>query len=86
MARHYASRTVSLHMKDGIFPADPAERKVDLRPLGDGELDIAGVCAAVPDSVAYLIVELDSAPIPMVEALRRSHAYLLQSGLGLSRQ
>ena len=85
MARHYAGRIVSLHVKDGVFPPVPADRKVDLRPLGEGQLDIPGICAVVPDSVGHIIVELDSAPIDMTEAIRRSYTYLVNAGLGLGR-
>lgn len=85
MARHYDSRIVSLHMKDGIFPPQPADRKVDLRPLGEGQLDIPGICEVVPESVGHIIVELDSAPIDMTEAIRRSYTYLINAGLGQGR-
>lgn len=82
MVKRFADRVVLLHVKDGMFPANPEDRTVDLRPLGTGMLDIPGVAAAVPENVTQIIVELDKSNIDMTESVRMSHDYLVKAGLG----
>jgi len=81
MTKRFADRIVLLHVKDGMFPANPDDRKVDLRPLGNGQLDIPGIAAAAPANVSQIIVELDSSNIEIKESVRISHDYLVKAGL-----
>jgi sugar phosphate isomerase/epimerase len=81
LVKRYADRMVLLHLKDGMFPANPEDRTVDMRPLGEGQLDIPAIAAATPENVSQIIVELDKSNIDMVESVRRSHDYLLKAGL-----
>jgi sugar phosphate isomerase/epimerase len=90
MVRHFAARTVSLHLKDGFFESDrskwkPVNGKIDrglkLHPLGEGGMDVPAVVAAAPETVDTLIVELDYCVIDMREALRRSYRYLTENRL-----
>ena len=91
MVRLFAPRMVSLHLKDGSFEHDPdnfkmvngyLDRKLELRPLGTGEMDIPAILAATPESIDTIIVELDSCIIDMREALRQSYRYMTENGLG----
>ena len=95
MVRRFASRTISLHLKDGTFEHDRAkwsivngkvDRGLKLRPLGTGETDIPAVVAAAPESVDTLIVELDYCVIEMREALKQSYAYLTENRLGVGNK
>ena len=92
MVRRFASRTVSLHLKDGTFESDRSkwkmvngkvDRDLKLRPLGTGTMDVPAVVAAAPASVDTLIVELDYCVIDMREALKQSYAYLTENRLGV---
>lgn len=83
MTKRFADRMVLIHVKDGIFPADPEEHILDLRPLGEGQLDIPAVMANTPDSISQIIIELDNSNIDMTESVRRSHDYLVRAGLGI---
>ncbi len=91
MVKLFADRMILLHVKDGILKRNEAElrivngtydRKVDLRPLGEGEMDIPAVLAATPDSIDNIVVELDYCSIDMTEAIRRSYDYLVKAGFG----
>lgn len=91
MIRLFAPRMVSLHLKDGSFEHDPdnfkmvngyLDRKLELRPLGTGEMNIPAILAATPESIDTIIVELDSCIIDMREALRQSYRYMTENGLG----
>ena len=95
MVRRFASRTVSLHLKDGTFEPDRAkwktvngkvDRDLKLRPLGTGAMDIPAVVAAAPENVDTLIVELDCCVIDMREALKQSYAYLTENRLGVGNK
>ena len=92
MVRRFASRTVSLHLKDGTFEPDrgkwkvvngKVDRDLKLRPLGTGSMDIPAVVAAAPGGVDTLIVELDYCVIDMREGLKQSYAYLTENRLGV---
>jgi len=74
----YASRTLTLHLKDG-----PLVQKAAHTAVGAGKMDIpACVNAADPDTLKWLIVELDSCDGDMMLAVRDSAKYLHDSGLG----
>ena len=82
LVKRYADRMVLLHLKDGMFPANPEDRTVDMRPLGEGQLDIPAIAANMPDRISQIIVELDRSNIDMTESVRRSHDYLVRCGVG----
>ena len=82
LVKRYADRMVLLHLKDGMFPANPEDKTVDMRPLGEGQLDIPGIAANMPDRISQIIVELDRSNIDMTESVRRSHDYLVRCGVG----
>lgn len=82
MVRRFADRISFLHLKDGLFPANPDNHaEMQMCPLGNGQLDIPAIAAATPDRVQQIIVELDSSNVEIVESVRRSHDYLAAQGL-----
>ena len=95
MMKLFSDRVVALHMKDGILHQGAAElkmvngiydRKVDLRPLGEGDLPIADIVAATPARVNNIEVELDYCSVEMVEALKRSYKFMTSKGLALGNK
>ena len=95
MMKLFSDRVVALHMKDGILHQGAEElkitngiydRKVDLLPLGEGDLPIPAIVAATPDRVNNIVVELDYCRVEMVEALKRSYKYMTSSGLALGNK
>lgn len=69
-----------VHIKDGaINPARP------MLAVGDGALDYKAIIPALPAGVPALLVELDECATDMLEAVRRSAAYLVREGLGHGR-
>jgi sugar phosphate isomerase/epimerase len=90
MLKTFADRTILLHVKDGILKQSRQElkvthgtldRKVELRALGAGELDIRGLVAALPERVGDIIVELDYCNIDMFTAIEESYRYMVENGL-----
>jgi sugar phosphate isomerase/epimerase len=72
-----------LHVKDGpATPEDP--RTVPMTAVGAGDVDIPGVLGA-NESVKWHVVELDRSATDMVEAVRRSYAYLVDGHLSTGR-
>ena len=55
--------------------------KIDLLPLGEGDLPIPELVANIPANVKDIIVELDYCNVEMLEALRRSYVYMTSNGL-----
>ncbi len=90
MLKLFADSTVSLHMKDGFCRQDVSgdkmvngilERKVELLPLGTGDLPIKELVAAAPASVEAIIVELDYCNIDMMTAIEKSYKYMTENKL-----
>ena len=89
MLKLFLDDTVSIHMKDGAYTSCRScamkdgilDCKIDLLPLGEGELPIPDLIRLVPDRIKHIIVELDYCNIEMFEALKRSYAYLISTGL-----
>lgn len=90
MLKLFAGSTILLHLKDGFCPLERVknptgeeteERKIDLRPLGSGELPIRELIAAAPDTVEAIIVELDFCNIDMMTAIEQSYHYLVANQL-----
>ena len=72
MVRRFRDRIHLMHVKDG-----PLEEGKPMVPAGEGKVDIpACISAADPNKLDWLIVELDEFDGPMMEAVKRSHAYL----------
>lgn len=84
MIQHFADRIDSIHIKDGDIRPLPGTEPGDvpLHPLGDGQFDLPGIVAAIPDRVDDIIVELDRCSIEMHEGLIRSYRYMTENGLG----
>ncbi len=90
MLKRFADRTISIHIKDGLLKQKKQEltvvqgtldRKVELRALGSGELDIPAVVAQVPEQVIDIVVELDYCNIDMNTAIEQSYAFMTRNGL-----
>jgi len=90
MLKKFSDRTILIHIKDGLLKQKKQEqkvtngildRKVELRALGTGELDIKGLIAAMPEQVETVIVELDYCNIDMFEAIEISYKYMTENGL-----
>jgi sugar phosphate isomerase/epimerase len=73
-------RAPLVHLKDG--PAVTGQPQV---ALGEGVIDLPSVVAASTGHAEWLIVELDECATDMLEAVRRSYAYLVNNGLGRGR-
>ncbi|OQA86360.1 MAG: Xylose isomerase-like TIM barrel [Lentisphaerae bacterium ADurb.Bin242] len=93
--KKFAGRTILIHMKDGILHQKKAEqkmvngildRKIELVPLGTGDMDIKGVIAAMPDTVEAVIVELDYCNIDMTEAIAKSYKFMTENKLALGNK
>jgi len=70
------NRAPMLHLKDG-----PCQRNRDMTALGEGKVDLPGIISAGGAHTEWHIVELDSCASDMVEAVRKSYAYLVENGL-----
>ncbi|MBE6356094.1 MAG: sugar phosphate isomerase/epimerase [Lentisphaerae bacterium] len=89
MLKIFLDDTVSIHIKDGAYHDCSGytmkdgilDCKIDLLPLGDGELPIPDLIKLIPDRIKNIIVELDYCNIEMFEALKRSYNYLTSTGL-----
>ncbi len=95
MMKKFYDRVVLIHMKDGIL-VDPQsalkivngtyEKKLELRPLGEGDLNIPEILDAAPTNIDNVIIELDNSPYDMTYSLRRSYEYLMMIGQGLGNK
>jgi sugar phosphate isomerase/epimerase len=90
MLKLFSDRTVLVHIKDGILKQEQEElkvtngtldRKIELRALGSGQLDIKSVVANLPDAVDNIVVELDYCNIDMMTAIEQSYKYMTENGL-----
>lgn len=95
MLEKYSDDVVSIHMKDGvckqIATVDGMKNgildcKIDLLPLGSGDLPIPQLIAKTPERVKHIIVELDYCEIEMFEALKRSYDYMTSNGFASGRK
>ncbi len=73
-------RARMLHVKDG--PAD--DEKALNTAVGEGVMDFAAITGANADA-EWHVVELDRCATDMFEAVERSYAYLVESGLSRGR-
>ena len=90
MLKLFADDVISIHMKDGFVTQKVSgsrmvngilERPVELTPLGQGELPIKELVAALPEQVNTIVVELDFCCKEMHTALRESYEYMTQNDL-----
>lgn len=86
----FAADTISLHMKDGLVRQNVEgdkmvngllERRVELMPLGQGELPIPELIAHAPEQAEAVIVELDYCNVEMFRAIEESYKYMTGNGL-----
>lgn len=91
MLKLFSERTILMHIKDGLLKQKEQElkvtngtldRKIELRALGTGELDIPSLVANAPEQVSTIIVELDYCNIDMFEAIEKSYQYMVENGFG----
>jgi sugar phosphate isomerase/epimerase len=89
MLKMFADRTILIHIKDGILKQEKQElkvthgtldRKVELRALGSGELNIKGLIDNLPEKVSTIVVELDFCNIDMFTAIEMSYKHMTQNG------
>ena len=89
MMKIFADRTTLLHFKDGKHRANPANNdifeKIELCPLGQGQMNIPAVLDAATDRVEEVLVELDVCNIEIFEALQQSYDYMTRNNLALGR-
>jgi len=90
MLRHFNDRTILLHMKDGKCMQQVADggmvnglldMKVDLLPLGTGDLPIPELIRTMNDKIETVIVELDYSSVEMWSAIEQSYRYMTEKGL-----
>jgi sugar phosphate isomerase/epimerase len=76
IVQEYGSRAPLLHIKDG-----PAVKDQPMTAVGEGTLDYTTIIHAGDATTQWLIVEIDRCATDMLEAVRKSCAYLTQNGL-----
>ena len=77
-----ADKAPLLHIKDG-----PLEKKAPMVAVGSGKVDISAVIeAADPNTVEWLVVELDACATDMMTAIRESYEYLTGNNLAEGRR
>lgn len=90
MMKKYLDNLISIHMKDGVckqvanvdgMKNGLLDCKIELLPLGSGDLPIADLIKLTPDHIENIIVELDYCEVEMFEALKRSYDFLKSTGL-----
>jgi len=90
MLKQFADDTILIHMKDGVTTQQVSgdnmvngfqQCKVDLMPLGTGELPIPQLVKAMPDHIQAIIVELDYCNVEMNQAIEQSYHYMVDNGL-----
>ena len=90
MLGKFAQDTILLHMKDGVcrqvakndgMKDGLLDMKIDLLPLGTGDLPIRDLVASAPDSVKAVIVELDYCNEEMFGALEKSYRFMTGNGI-----
>ena len=90
MLKIFADDTISMHMKDGFVKQDVSgnkmvngilDRKVELMPLGQGDLPIKALVANAPASAEAIIVELDYCNVEMWQAIEESYKFMTGNGL-----
>ena len=90
MLKIFADSTILMHMKDGFVKQNVSgdkmvngilDRKVELMPLGQGDLPIKELVANAPESAEAIIVELDYCNVEMWQAIEESYKFMTENGL-----
>ncbi len=90
MLKKFADDTILLHMKDGVCRQQAQnagmkngllDMKIDLLPLGTGDLPIKDLIAAAPAQNKAVVVELDYCEEEMYSALTKSYEFMTANGL-----
>jgi len=92
MLNLFAEDTLAIHMKDGVSRQQAAvdgmkdgllDMKIDLLPLGTGELPIKDLITTLPEQVEVIAVELDyvAEGLDMWESIEKSYTYMTTNGL-----
>jgi Sugar phosphate isomerases/epimerases len=92
MLKIFAKDTILLHIKDGVCRQQAAvdgmkngllDMKIDLMPLGTGDLPIKDIVATMPASVRAIVVELDyvAEGLDMWESIEKSYKFMTSNGL-----
>ena len=77
-----ADKAPLLHIKDG-----PLAKKEPMVAVGSGKVDVPDVInAADPNTIEWLVVELDACATDMMTAIRGSYEYLTSNNLAAGRQ
>jgi sugar phosphate isomerase/epimerase len=77
-----ADKAPLLHIKDG-----PLEKKAPMVAVGSGKVDVPAVIqAADPNTVEWLVVELDACATDMMTAIRESYEFLTSNDLAEGRR
>lgn len=78
----WASRTPSLHIKDG-----PLVQEEPHTAVGAGKMDVPAVVSAADENVLeWLVVEIDRCATDMTTAVVQSARYLIDNGIGQGRK
>ena len=80
--RQFGPRAPLLHIKDG--PADSKDKP--MVAVGDGVMDWEAIVKASENTAEWMIVELDRCATDMLEAVRKSYAYLTEKGYARGRK
>lgn len=95
MLKLFAGRTILHHIKDGPLRQKEAgqnyvngilDRKIDLLPLGQGELPIKELVAALPEAVGSIVVELDYCKVEMWRAIEESYEFMISNGFAVGNK
>ena len=97
MLKKFLDKTILLHMKDGVCRQQAQndgmkngllDMKIDLLPLGTGDLPIKDLIAAsaAQPAIKTVIVELDYCEVEMYEALGRSYRFMTENGLAVGNK
>lgn len=76
VVKEFGARARLLHIKDG-----PCVQGEPMVALGEGVVDVPAVVKAGEGRTEWLVVELDRCATDMLEAVRKSYAYLVKKGL-----
>ncbi len=93
MLKIFEKDTVLIHMKDGVCRQQASldgmkngllDMKIDLMPLGTGELPIGELVKNTPAKVATIVVELDyvAEGLDMWESIENSYKFMTSNGYG----
>ncbi|MEM7370545.1 MAG: sugar phosphate isomerase/epimerase [Bacteroidota bacterium] len=77
LMKKWGKRAPLLHIKDG-----PAKHDEPMLAVGKGVQDFPAIAKAGEGAIEWMIVEMDECATDMMTAVKESHAYLVEQGLG----